>query len=165
MAGQLSAVVMFSIHPHTPLSQYFWILQLAPNTECWFSLNFTIGMWHVGRHEQFSNYAEEIAFQPLSQGRTLKDVEQVVQRGDECPVPGGIQGQAGQGSEQPDWAVYVPVHGMDQTICKGPLQSNYSRILWEARRLRSQNMMQNVSLCASLKKSQGLGKSEWWCTN
>ena len=59
-------------------------------------------MWHVGRHEQFSNYAEEIAFQPLSQGRTLKDVEQVVQRGDECPVPGGIQGQAGQGSEQPD---------------------------------------------------------------
>jgi len=27
-----------------------------------------------------------------------------------CPIPGGIQGQAGQGSEQPDPAVDVPVH-------------------------------------------------------
>jgi len=27
-----------------------------------------------------------------------------------CPVPGDVQGQAGQGSEQPDVAVCVPVH-------------------------------------------------------
>ena len=27
-----------------------------------------------------------------------------------CPVPGDIQGRAGQGSEQPDVAVGVPVH-------------------------------------------------------
>ena len=28
----------------------------------------------------------------------------------ECPIPGGLQGQAGQGSEQPDLAVGAPVH-------------------------------------------------------
>jgi len=35
---------------------------------------------------------------------------QVVQRGGECLIPGDIQSQAGQGSEQPDVAVGVPVH-------------------------------------------------------
>ena len=35
---------------------------------------------------------------------------QVVQRGGRCLIPGDIQGQAGQGSEQPDVAVGVPVH-------------------------------------------------------
>jgi len=35
---------------------------------------------------------------------------QVVQRGGVCPVPGDIQGQSGQGSEQPDWDVAVPAH-------------------------------------------------------
>ena len=34
---------------------------------------------------------------------------QVAQRGGGCPIPGDIQGQAGQGSEQPDPAVGVPV--------------------------------------------------------
>ena len=29
---------------------------------------------------------------------------------DRCPVPGDVQGQAGQGSEQPDLAMHVPVH-------------------------------------------------------
>ena len=37
----------------------------------------------------------------------------LVQRGGGCPIPRDIQGQAGQGSEQPDLAVRVPVH------CKG----------------------------------------------
>ena len=32
------------------------------------------------------------------------------QRGGGYPVSGGVQGQAGQGSEQPDLAVSVPVH-------------------------------------------------------
>jgi len=36
--------------------------------------------------------------------------EQVAQRGDGCPVPGGIQGQAEPSFKQPDWAVGVPVH-------------------------------------------------------
>jgi len=36
-------------------------------------------------------------------------LEQVAQRSDGCPVSGDMQGQAGQGSEQPDLAVGVPV--------------------------------------------------------
>ena len=32
------------------------------------------------------------------------------QRSGGCPIPGGVQGQAEQGSEQPDLAVDVPVH-------------------------------------------------------
>ena len=36
--------------------------------------------------------------------------EQVTQRGGGCPIPGDIQGQAGQGSEQPALAGGVPVH-------------------------------------------------------
>ena len=35
---------------------------------------------------------------------------QVSQRGDKCPILGGIQGQAGQRSEQPDLAVGGPIH-------------------------------------------------------
>jgi len=37
-------------------------------------------------------------------------LEQIDQRGGGCSIPGDIQGQAGQGSEQPDLAVGVPVH-------------------------------------------------------
>jgi len=36
-------------------------------------------------------------------------LEQVVQRGIRCSIPGDIQGQAGPGSEQPDLAVDIPV--------------------------------------------------------
>jgi len=38
-------------------------------------------------------------------------VAQAAQRGGGCPVPGDIQGQAGQSSEQPDGAADVPIHG------------------------------------------------------
>ena len=37
-------------------------------------------------------------------------LEQVAQRGGGCPIPGDTRGQAGQGSEQPELAVDVPVH-------------------------------------------------------
>jgi len=37
-------------------------------------------------------------------------LEQIAQRGGGCPLLGDIQGQTGQGSEQPDLAVDVPVH-------------------------------------------------------
>jgi len=40
-------------------------------------------------------------------GATL---EQVAQRGGRCPIPGNIQGQIGQGSEQPDIVVDVPAY-------------------------------------------------------
>ena len=52
---------------------------------------------------------------------------QVVQRGSGCPIPGDTQGQAGQGSEQPDVAVGVPVHckELDQTAFQGVSQRLY----------------------------------------
>lgn len=37
-------------------------------------------------------------------------LEQVTQRGGGCPLLGDIQGQAGEGSEQPDLAADFPVH-------------------------------------------------------
>ena len=37
-------------------------------------------------------------------------LEQVAQRGCGCPIPGGIQGQAGCGSEQPGLVVGDPAH-------------------------------------------------------
>ena len=40
-------------------------------------------------------------------GETL---EQVAQRGCTRPIPGNIQGQVGQGSEQPDLVADVPAH-------------------------------------------------------
>lgn len=44
-------------------------------------------------------------------------LEYVAQRDGRCPFPGHIQGQTRLGSEQPEVAVYVPVHcrgvGMD----------------------------------------------------
>jgi len=47
-------------------------------------------------------------------GETLA---QVAQRGGRCPIPGNIQGQAGQGSEQPDLledvAAYCSGVGLD----------------------------------------------------
>ena len=41
-------------------------------------------------------------------GETLA---QVALRGGRCPIPGNTQGQAGQGSEQPDPVEDVPAHG------------------------------------------------------
>ena len=37
-------------------------------------------------------------------------LEQVAQGGRGCPIPGGIQGQAGCGSVQPDLVVGDPAH-------------------------------------------------------
>ena len=37
-------------------------------------------------------------------------LEQVVQRGGGCPIPGDTEGQAGWGSKQPGRAVGVPIH-------------------------------------------------------
>jgi len=37
-------------------------------------------------------------------------LEQVAQRSGRCPIPGNIQGQAEQGSEQPDLVEDVPAH-------------------------------------------------------
>ena len=63
-------------------------------------------------------------------GETL---EQVVQRGGRCPIPGNIQGQVGGGSEQPGLVEDVPAH------CRGcwsrwplkvPSNPNRSMILW-----------------------------------
>jgi len=35
---------------------------------------------------------------------------QIAQRGGRCPIPGNIQGQVGQGSEQPGLVEDVPAH-------------------------------------------------------
>jgi len=37
-------------------------------------------------------------------------LSQVAQRGDGCPIPGNIQGQVGQGSEQPGLVEDVPAY-------------------------------------------------------
>ena len=37
-------------------------------------------------------------------------MEQAAHRGGRCPIPGNIQGQVGQGSEQPGVVEYVPAH-------------------------------------------------------
>ena len=61
----------------------------------------------------------------LSQGRFRLDIrkkfftqsgdtlEQVAQGGCGCPIPGGIQGQAGCGSGQPGLVVGDPVHSRE----------------------------------------------------
>lgn len=49
---------------------------------------------------------EEEAF-PNKGGKTLA---QVIQGGGDCPIPGNTQGQAGQGSEQPDAVEDFPAH-------------------------------------------------------
>ena len=53
--------------------------------------------------------------------------EEVAQRGGECHVPGGTQGQAGWGSEQPDGAVGVSVHctGVRLNGPEGSLPTQY----------------------------------------
>jgi len=50
-------------------------------------------------------YKEEIFYDEGSE-----TLAQVAQRGGGCPIPGNIQGQVGQGSEQPDPVEDVPAH-------------------------------------------------------
>ena len=47
-------------------------------------------------------------------GETLK---QVAQRSCGCPIIGGVQGQVGQGLEQPDLVEEVPAHGGGVGLC------------------------------------------------
>jgi len=57
------------------------------------------------KETQGTRYIEEIFYDVG--GETL---EQVAQRGGECPIPGNIQGRVGQDSEQLDLLVDVPAH-------------------------------------------------------
>ena len=50
-------------------------------------------------------YKEKVFYNKHSEA-----LEQAVQRGGGCSIPGEIQGQAGRVPGQPDVAVYVPVH-------------------------------------------------------
>jgi len=43
-------------------------------------------------------------------------LEQVAQGGCGCPIPGGIQGQAGCGSGQPGLVVGDPAHSMGEAV-------------------------------------------------
>ena len=65
-----------------------------------------------------TGYKEEIFYS--EGGETLA---QVAQRGSD-PIPGNIQGQVGQGSEQPDLVEDVPAHcrGAGLETSKGPFQ-------------------------------------------
>ena len=51
-------------------------------------------------------------------------MEQVMEEGCECPIPGGIQGQAGCGSGQPGLLVGDPAHsrGLESDDHCGPFQ-------------------------------------------
>ena len=64
---------------------------------------------------------KESRFRLAVGGETL---EQVAQRGGKCPIPGNIQGEVGQSSEQPDLVVDVPAHcrggGLDD-LSRSPL--------------------------------------------
>ena len=66
-----------------------------------------------------TRYQEEILY--CEGGETL---EQVVQRGCECPFPGSIQGQAEWGCEQPGLVGDVPAYisGLQLDDLKGPFQ-------------------------------------------
>jgi len=67
-------------------------------------------------------------------GKGGEALEQVAQRSSESPIPGNIQGQAGQGSEQPDLAVDTPIHCREvgQVAFEGPLQVKQfsDHLLW-----------------------------------
>jgi len=56
--------------------------------------------------EILTGYKDEVFFTIM----VVRHWNRFVQRGDGCPIPGNIQGQAGWGSKQPDLAVGVPVH-------------------------------------------------------
>jgi len=42
--------------------------------------------------------------------RVVKHWEQIAWGGGRCPIPGNIQGQVGQGSEQSDLIEDIPIH-------------------------------------------------------
>ena len=59
-------------------------------------------------------------------------LEWIAQRGGWCPLPGGVQGQVGQGSEQPNLAEYAPAPCRRVWLDKLyniPSNPNYSMIL------------------------------------
>jgi len=60
-----------------------------------------------------------------------KPWDKLPQKGDECPVLGDVQGQAGRGSEQTDLAVDVPVHCRGVVLMPfiGPFNFNDSTLL------------------------------------
>ena len=66
-----------------------------------------------------TRYKEEIFYH--EGGGTL---EQIAQRVSEGPIPGNIQSQAGQGSEQPGLVEDIPAHCrcLSQMPSKGPFQ-------------------------------------------
>ena len=65
---------------------------------------------------------KELVERPQTEGGDA--LEQVAQGGCGCPIPGGIQGQAGCGSGQPDLVVGNPAYNRgDKTNDKyGPFQ-------------------------------------------
>jgi len=69
-----------------------------------------------------TSYREEIFY---SEGG--ESLAQIAQRGGRCPIPGKIQDQVGQGSEQPDLLIWLKMSlliawGLDQMAFKCPFQ-------------------------------------------
>ncbi|KAK4808965.1 hypothetical protein QYF61_015199 [Mycteria americana] len=71
-------------------------------------------------------------------GETLK---QIAQRGGRCPIPGNIQGQVGQGSEQPDLVEDVPAH------CRGLKSPPPDKCQGRKRRGKKQPFLPRRSQC------------------
>ena len=63
--------------------------------------------------------------------RVVTHLKQVAQRGYGCPIPGGIQSQAGCGSGQPGLLVGDPVHsrGLELTVIVVLFNPGHSTIL------------------------------------
>lgn len=57
-------------------------------------------------------------------------VEQVSQKGDRCHIPGNIQGQMRQGSEQPGWVEDVSAHGRGLVLGDSERSLPAQTILW-----------------------------------
>lgn len=59
-------------------------------------------------------------------------LQQVAKRWGRCPIPGNLQGQAEQVSEQADLAARVPAHGwgIDWLICVRVLYTGMFLLLW-----------------------------------
>ena len=62
--------------------------------------------------------------QEIIDSESGETVEQASRRGGRCPIPGNIQGQAGQGSEQPNLVVDSPAYcrGIDKITFNDPFQ-------------------------------------------
>jgi len=68
------------------------------------------GLWLFNLEESQRDLINALCFVVFFYTKGGEALAQVAQRGGGCPIPGDTQGQAGQGSEQPDWAVGVSVH-------------------------------------------------------